>query len=103
MKSALVVSLTFCASLAAGPALAEPCDKLTAAELNGVTQEELERLDVAIDDNAEAHALVEALKERFAEASDLHTQAIDQSDPEDLQVACDAYRSIFDEAKALAE
>ena len=103
MKSALVVVLAFCAGLAAKPALAEACDKLTAARLNGDTQEELERLDVAADDSAEAHAQIVAMKERFAEASALHTQAIDRSNKDDLQAACDAYRSLFDEAKQMAE
>ena len=103
MKPVLVLVLTFFVSLAAHPALAEKCDKLTAAKLNSDTQEELERLDVAADDSAEAHAQIEALKQRFAETSDLHTLAIDQSNKEDLQVACDSYRSIFDEAKQMAE
>ena len=103
MKSAFVVALVFCASLAAEPAFAEDCDKLTAAKLNGETQEELERLDVAADDSAEAHTEIAAMKERFAAASALHTQAIDRGDKDDLQAACDAYRSLFDEAKQMTE
>ena len=103
MKPVLIAFLTLSIGFATNAALAEACDKLTAARLNGDTQEELERLDVAADDSAEAHAQIEALKQRFAETSDLHTLAIDQSNKEDLQVACDSYRSIFDEAKQMAE
>lgn len=103
MKVALIVSLTFWVSLAANAALAEECDKLTAARLNSDTEEELERLDVAADDSPAAHDQIEALKQRFAETSDLHNRAIDRSNKEDLQEACDSYRSIFDEAKEMAE
>ncbi len=103
MKPVLIAVLTLSISFATNPSLAERCDKLTAAKLNSDTQEELERLDIAADDGPEAHGQIEALKERFADASDLHTRAIDRSSKDDLQVACDSYRSIFDEAKRMAE
>lgn len=103
MKLAGTVVLAFCMILTTEAALAEECDKLTAAKLNGETQDELQRLDVSPHVSAAEQGLVEGLKQRFAEASELHTRAIDQNNNDDLKIACESYRSIYDEAKEVAE
>lgn len=103
MKPAVTAVLALWITLAAGAALAEECDKLVAAQLNGEAQEELQRLDVSPGLTESDRGAVEGLKQRFEKAGTLHTAAIDRDDKEDLKEACDAYRRIYDEAKAIAE
>ncbi len=103
MKPAVTAALAFWMILAAQAALAEECDKLVAARLNGEAQEELQRLDVSPHVGDSDQALIEDLKQRFEDASALHTTALDQHNNDDLKTACDAYRSIYGEAKAIAE
>lgn len=103
MKLAVPAVLALWTVLAAQAALAEECDKLVAARLNGEAQEELQRLDVSPNVTETDQGHIEELKQRFQAASDLHTAALDRHNDEDLKTACDAYRSIYDEAKAIAE
>ena len=103
MKLAVTAVLAICITLTTEAVLAEECDKLTAAKLNGETGELLQRLDLLPDITAADLDLVEGLKQRFAETSELHTRAIDQNNKDDLNVACESYRVIYDEAKAMAE
>ena len=102
MKLALPAVLAFWMMLAA-EAAAEECDKLVAARLNGEAQEELQRLDFSPNVTETDQGLIDELKQRFEDASALHTAAIDRHDKADLRKACDAYRGIYDEAKAIAE
>jgi len=103
MKRALIVVLTFWMSLATNAALAAECDDVTAAKLNSQTKNELQRLDLSPQVDSSEQGQIEDLKRRFAEASDLHTLAIDRKNDDDLKDACEAYRSIYDEAKEIGE
>jgi len=103
MKHALIVVLTLWVGLATNAALAEECDDVTAAKLNSQTKDELQRLDLSPQVDSSEHGQIEELKRRFAEASDLHTLAIDRKNDDDLKKACEAYRSIYDEAKEIGE
>lgn len=103
MKPAVPAVLALWMIFATQAAVAEECDKLVAAKLNGEAQEELQRLEVSPNVTDSDQGPIEELQRRFQEASDLHTTAIDRHNDDDLKTACDAYRSIYDEAKAIAE
>lgn len=103
MKLAVIATLAFWMTLAVQANAAEECDKLVAAKLNSEAEEGLQRLDISPNVTETDQGLIEELKQRFQAASDLHTAALDRHNDEDLKTACDAYRSIYDEAKAIAE
>lgn len=102
MKLAATAALALWA-LSAAQAAAEDCDKLVAAELNGEAQEAIQRIEVSLDFSPDDQGVIDDLKQRFKEASDLHTAAIDRNNDDDLKAACKAYQDIYDEAKALAQ
>ena len=103
MRLVVIVTLAFWTVLATPAAAAEDCDKLVAAQLNGEAQEAIQRVEVALDFNPDDQGVIDGLKQRFQDASDLHTAAIDRHNDDDLKAACMAYRDIYDEAKALAQ
>lgn len=103
MKWTLTVVLTFWVILTTTASLAAGCDEVTAANLNGEVEEEFLRLDVSGNINSSKQSKIKGLKQRFAEASDIHTQAVDGKNEVELNKACNSYRSILDEAIEISE
>ena len=103
MKRALTVVLTLWVILATNPSLAADCDEITAANLNSGVQEKLLLLEVSGGLDSAKQSKLKGLKQRFAEAGGIQSQALDSKNTGEMEKACDSYRSILDEVKEISE
>ena len=103
MKRAVTVVLMFWVVLATNASLAADCDEITAANLNSEVQEKLLLLEVSDNLDSSERSKIKGLKQRFAEAGGIQSQALDSKNTGEMEKACDSYRSILDEVKEISE
>lgn len=103
MRGLATVMALSLALLTTSPLLAADCDEDTAADLNSQIEANFTILESVAMGDAAVQDRVEALKQAFSEAGDLHSEAFDSGDQEGLNQACEVYESILKEQADLSQ
>jgi hypothetical protein len=103
MKTHFVMISISLALLVTQPSLAADCDQITTADLNSRIETNFTLMDSSATQDASTQNKIQALKQEFSEAGEVHNDALENNDQTKLNKACGMYQTILDEQAAMSE
>jgi hypothetical protein len=103
MNRRIMMILMSSAWLITSPSLAAECDEDAAADFNSRIEANFATLEGSGTENVAMQEKVEALKQEFSQAGQIHSQALDSGNQADLNEACGRYESILKAQAGLGE
>lgn len=103
MNRRIMMILMASAWLITSPSLAAECDEDGAADFNSRIEANFAMMEGSGTENVAMQEKIEALKQEFSQASQIHSKALDSGNQGDLNEACGRYESILKAQAGLGE